>query len=98
MRIEYLIKALATDAKPVRRLSSPMVRLSVWLAASTAYAALIVFIMGSRREAAVRRPTPDSKPRRQLLSGAISFRRVPRVSLTKLMHQAPTGDQLDRFH
>ena len=48
MRTEDLIKALATDAKPVRRLGSPMVRLSVWLAASTAYAALIVFIMGLR--------------------------------------------------
>src|SRR5262249_36445571 len=48
MRSEDLIKALAADARPVRRLASPMVRLAKWLAASTAYAAVIVAIMGLR--------------------------------------------------
>src|SRR5262249_47380921 len=36
------------DAVPVRRLASPMMRLGVWLAASAAYAAVVVAIMGVR--------------------------------------------------
>jgi hypothetical protein len=48
MRSEDLIKALAADAAPVRRLASPMVRLAFWLAASAAYAAVIVAVMGLR--------------------------------------------------
>jgi hypothetical protein len=48
MRTEDLIQALAADAKPVRRLASPMVRLGVWFAVSVAYAGLIVLAMGLR--------------------------------------------------
>jgi hypothetical protein len=48
MRSEDLIKLLAANAPPVRRLASPMVRLALWLAASVAYAALIVALMGLR--------------------------------------------------
>jgi hypothetical protein len=48
MQAEDLIKILAADAKPVQRLSSPMVRLLIWLAVSVAYAAAIVWLMGLR--------------------------------------------------
>jgi hypothetical protein len=48
MRPEDLIDALAADAKPVRRLASPMVRLLLWLVLSAGYAALIVWAMGPR--------------------------------------------------
>ncbi len=48
MQPEHLIKILAADAKPVRRLSSPMVRLLIWLGVSVAYAAAIVWLMGLR--------------------------------------------------
>jgi hypothetical protein len=48
MRTEDLIEALVADAKPVRRLSSPTVRVCGWLAMSTAYAAVIVLVMGLR--------------------------------------------------
>jgi hypothetical protein len=48
MRPEDLIDALAADAKPVRRLASPMVRLALWLVLSAGYAALIVWVMGLR--------------------------------------------------
>lgn len=48
MQPEELVKILAADAKPVRRLSSPMVRLMIWLGISIAYAALVVWLMGLR--------------------------------------------------
>lgn len=48
MQPEELVKILAADAKPVRRLSSPMVRLLIWLGISIAYAALVVWLMGLR--------------------------------------------------
>jgi hypothetical protein len=48
MRSEDLIDALAANAPPVRRLASPMLRLCLWLAASVAYAAVIVAAMGPR--------------------------------------------------
>ena len=48
MQPEDLVKILAADAKPVRRLSSPMVRLLIWLGISVAYAAAIVWLMGLR--------------------------------------------------
>jgi hypothetical protein len=48
MRSEDLIKALAADAAPVRRLASPMVRVALWLAASATYAAVVVAVMGLR--------------------------------------------------
>lgn len=48
MQPEELVKILAADAKPVRRLSSPMVRLLIWLGVSIAYAALVVWLMGLR--------------------------------------------------
>lgn len=48
MQPEELVKILAADAKPVRRLSSPMVRLLTWLGISIAYAALVVWLMGVR--------------------------------------------------
>lgn len=48
MQPEELVKILAADAKPVRRLSSPMVRLLIWLGISIAYAALVVWLMGVR--------------------------------------------------
>jgi len=47
-RSEDLIKALAADAVPVRRLASPMLRLTLWVAPSAAYTAIIVGIMGLR--------------------------------------------------
>ena len=50
MQAEELIKVLAADAKPVRRLSSPMVRLLIWLGISVAYAALVVWLMGVRSD------------------------------------------------
>lgn len=48
MQPEELVKILAADAKPVRRLSSPMVRLLIWLGISVAYVALVVWLMGLR--------------------------------------------------
>jgi hypothetical protein len=54
MRSEDLIEALAADARPVRRLASPMLRLGVWLALSGGYAALIVLAMGLRPDIAAR--------------------------------------------
>jgi hypothetical protein len=48
MQPEELVKILAADAQPVRRLSSPMVRLLIWLGISIAYAALVVWLMGLR--------------------------------------------------
>ena len=48
MRSEDLIKALAADATPVRRLASPVARLVLWLVVSTAYVAVIVGVMGLR--------------------------------------------------
>jgi hypothetical protein len=48
MQPEELVKILVADAKPVRRLSSPMVRLLIWLGVSVAYAALVVWLMGVR--------------------------------------------------
>jgi hypothetical protein len=48
MRSKDLIKALAADAMPVRRLASPMLRLTLWVAASAAYTAIIVGMMGLR--------------------------------------------------
>lgn len=48
MQPEELVKILAADAKPVRRLSSPMVRLLIWLGISIAYAVLVVWLMGLR--------------------------------------------------
>lgn len=48
MRPEDLIDALAADAKPVRHLASPMVRVGLWLAVSASYVALIVWVMGLR--------------------------------------------------
>jgi hypothetical protein len=48
MRTEDLIEALVADAKPVRRLASPMIRLCAWLTMSSAYAAAIVLVMGLR--------------------------------------------------
>jgi hypothetical protein len=48
MRSEDLIKALAADAAPVRRLTAPMVRVALWLVVSAAYAAVIVAVMGLR--------------------------------------------------
>jgi hypothetical protein len=48
MQAEDLVKILAADANPVRRLSSPMVRLLMWLGVSVAYAAAIVWLMGLR--------------------------------------------------
>lgn len=48
MQSEELVKILAADAKPVRRLPSPMVRLLIWLGISIAYAALVVWLMGLR--------------------------------------------------
>lgn len=54
MRPEDLIEALVADAKPVRRLPSPMVRLSVWLALSGTYAALVVLAVGVRPDVAAR--------------------------------------------
>jgi len=48
MQPEELVKILAAGAKPVRRLSSPMVRLLIWLGVSVAYAALVVWLMGVR--------------------------------------------------
>jgi hypothetical protein len=58
MRSEDLIKALATDAVPVRRLASPMARLGVWLTASAAYAAVIVAVMGVRPDLPLRLTDP----------------------------------------
>jgi hypothetical protein len=48
MQPEELVKILAADAKPVRRLSSPMMRLLIWLGISIAYAAIVVWLMGLR--------------------------------------------------
>jgi hypothetical protein len=48
MQPEELVKILAADAEPVRRLSSPMVRLLIWLGISIAYAAMVVWLMGLR--------------------------------------------------
>jgi len=50
LRSADLIKALAADAAPVRRLPSPMVRQCLWLAASATYAAVTVGIMGLRQD------------------------------------------------
>jgi len=58
MRSEDLIKALATDAAPVRRLASPMARLGVWLTASAAYTGVIVAIMGVRPDLPLRLTDP----------------------------------------
>ena len=58
MRSEDLIKALATDAVPVRRLASPMARLGVWLTASAAYAAVIVAVMGVKPDLPLRLTDP----------------------------------------
>jgi hypothetical protein len=52
MQPEELVKILATDAAPVRRLSPPMVRLLIWLGVSVAYAALVVWSMGLRPDIA----------------------------------------------
>ena len=50
LRSGDLVKALAADAAPVRRLASPMVRLGFWLAVSATYAATIVAAMGLRAD------------------------------------------------
>jgi hypothetical protein len=52
MHPEELVKILAADATPVRRLSPPMVRLLIWLGISVAYAALVVWLMGLRADIA----------------------------------------------
>lgn len=48
MQSEELIRSLVARADPVRRLSSPMARLAIWLGASITYAALVVWLMGIR--------------------------------------------------
>ena len=54
LRSGDLVKALAADAAPVRRLASPMVRLGFWLAVSATYAARIVAAMGLRADLSAR--------------------------------------------
>ena len=58
MRNEDLIKALAADAEPVRRLASPMLRLVTWLGASITYAAIVVMVMGVRPDLPLRLTDP----------------------------------------
>jgi len=52
MQPEELVKILAADATPVRRLSPPMVRLLIWLGISVTYAGLVVWLMGLRPDIA----------------------------------------------
>lgn len=48
MRSEDLIRTLASEAKPVRRLAHPAWRVMYWLSISLAYVAIIVLVMGPR--------------------------------------------------
>lgn len=48
MRTEELIRSIAADAKPLRRLASPLHRLVLWLVPTLAVSATIVYMMGLR--------------------------------------------------
>lgn len=48
MRTEDLIKGIAADAKPVRRLASPGLRLAFWLLPTLAFTAMVAHMMGLR--------------------------------------------------
>jgi len=52
MQTEELIRRLASDARPVRRLAHPIWRVMFWLSISIAYLAIAVLIMGPRPDIA----------------------------------------------
>lgn len=54
MRTEDLVGSLAGEVRPVRRLSSPPVRLLAWLALSLPWIALVVWYRGPRTDIALK--------------------------------------------
>lgn len=54
MRTEELVGSLAGDVRPVRRLSSPPVRLLAWLALSSPWIALVVWYKNPRADLALK--------------------------------------------
>ena len=48
MRTEDLIRVLSADARPVRRMASPVQRALLWLLPSLAYALLVALVVGLR--------------------------------------------------
>jgi len=53
-----LLRQLAADAAPVRRLPRPWVRTAAWLALALPYIALVVFLMSPRSDLAARMADP----------------------------------------
>lgn len=58
MRSEDLIRALASEAKPVRRLAHPAWRVMYWLSISLLYVAAVVLVMGLRPDIGVKLGEP----------------------------------------
>ncbi|PKP72387.1 MAG: DUF1109 domain-containing protein, partial [Alphaproteobacteria bacterium HGW-Alphaproteobacteria-5] len=54
MNSANLISALAEEARPVRRLRSPAVRMVVWFLLSSLYVAFVVAVMGVRADLAAK--------------------------------------------
>lgn len=58
MRSEDLIRTLASEAEPVRRLAHPAWRVVYWLSLSLVYVAVVVLIMGPRPDIGVKLGEP----------------------------------------